>query len=56
VRWVEAYLHLNRLVERRRVEPLQNVEEDHEQFRPRPVLLVAYVRNLTIQSLRPPAG
>jgi hypothetical protein len=57
VRRVEVYLHPNGFVERRRVEPLQIGGEHREQvFRPRPVLLMAYVRNLTIQFLRPPAG
>jgi hypothetical protein len=56
VRRVEVYLHPNGFVERRRVEPLQIVEEHCERvFRPRPVLLTAYVRNLMMQFLRPPA-
>src|ERR1700693_6312458 len=38
VRRVEVYVHLNGLVERRRVEPLQIVEEDRERvYRPRRV-------------------
>jgi len=57
VRRVEVYLQFNGYVERRRVGPLQIVEEHRERvFRPRPALSMAYVRNLMMQFLRPPAG
>src|SRR3984893_9232284 len=51
VQRVEVYLHLNGLVERRRVEPLQIVEERREQlFRPREyrlgVLASEYLANV----------